>query len=240
MLLRVNSPGGSATASDTIWREVVRLRAAGKPVVVSMSDVAASGGYFIADAGRRHRRAAGHDHRVDRRDHGQAGARRTRWNGSASPPIRWPWAARANMFAPTHPFTEDEWDRINVLARRDLPDFIGKVAAGRRMTRRAGARGGPGPGLDRRRRRGERAGRRARRDGRPRPRSPAAGPGCPPTRRCGSTPAHPARPAPAAGVERVAARRGGRAGPRLRPTGMRAGARPGGWRPGRACRRTDR
>ncbi|MGH8920487.1 MAG: S49 family peptidase, partial [Actinomycetes bacterium] len=40
VLLRVNSPGGSAVASDTIWREVARTRAAGKPVVVSMSDVA--------------------------------------------------------------------------------------------------------------------------------------------------------------------------------------------------------
>ena len=48
VVLRVNSPGGSATASDVIWREVVRLRAAGKPVVVSMGDVAASGGYFIS------------------------------------------------------------------------------------------------------------------------------------------------------------------------------------------------
>src|ERR1700691_3654397 len=48
VVLRVNSPGGSYTASDVIWREVVRVRAAGKPVVVSMGDVAASGGYFIA------------------------------------------------------------------------------------------------------------------------------------------------------------------------------------------------
>src|SRR6266700_83735 len=50
VLLRVNSPGGSAVASDTIWREVVRTRAAGKPVVVSMGDVAASGGYYISMA----------------------------------------------------------------------------------------------------------------------------------------------------------------------------------------------
>ena len=48
VVLRVNSPGGSYTASDVIWREVVKLRAAGKPVVVSMGDVAASGGYFIS------------------------------------------------------------------------------------------------------------------------------------------------------------------------------------------------
>ena len=43
VVLRVNSPGGSSTASDSIWREVVRARAGGKPVVVSMGDVAASG-----------------------------------------------------------------------------------------------------------------------------------------------------------------------------------------------------
>src|ERR1035438_5525451 len=46
----VRGPGGSYVASDSIWREVVRTRAAGKPVVVSMSDVAASGGYYISMA----------------------------------------------------------------------------------------------------------------------------------------------------------------------------------------------
>ena len=51
VVLRVNSPGGSATASDVIRNEVRDLRAAGKPVVVSMGAVAASGGYWIsADA----------------------------------------------------------------------------------------------------------------------------------------------------------------------------------------------
>ncbi len=48
VVLRVDSPGGSYVASDAIWRDVVRLREAGKPVVVSMGDVAASGGYFVA------------------------------------------------------------------------------------------------------------------------------------------------------------------------------------------------
>ncbi|KAG2502113.1 hypothetical protein HYH03_000605 [Edaphochlamys debaryana] len=48
VVLRINSPGGSALASDSIHHEVTRLRAAGKPVVVSMGDVAASGGYYIA------------------------------------------------------------------------------------------------------------------------------------------------------------------------------------------------
>jgi protease IV len=48
IVFRIDSPGGSYVASDTIWREVSRAREAGKPVVVSMSDVAASGGYFVA------------------------------------------------------------------------------------------------------------------------------------------------------------------------------------------------
>ncbi|MEZ0471706.1 signal peptide peptidase SppA [Luteimonas salinilitoris] len=48
VVLRVNSPGGSAYASEQINREVEALKAAGKPVVVSMGHVAASGGYWIS------------------------------------------------------------------------------------------------------------------------------------------------------------------------------------------------
>ena len=48
ILLRVDSPGGSYVASDTIWREIVRAKERGNPVIVSMGDTAASGGYFIA------------------------------------------------------------------------------------------------------------------------------------------------------------------------------------------------
>lgn len=47
IVLRINSPGGSAMASDVIWREVVLAKKA-KPVIVSMGSVAASGGYYIA------------------------------------------------------------------------------------------------------------------------------------------------------------------------------------------------
>lgn len=48
ILFRINSPGGSYVASDIVWREVRRAKEAGKPVIVSMGDVAASGGYFVA------------------------------------------------------------------------------------------------------------------------------------------------------------------------------------------------
>jgi len=47
IVLRVNSPGGSLTASDQIWREIMLTKGV-KPIIASMSDVAASGGYFIS------------------------------------------------------------------------------------------------------------------------------------------------------------------------------------------------
>jgi protease-4 len=48
IVLRVNSPGGSALASENIWRELSLARQAGKKIVVSMGDYAASGGYYIS------------------------------------------------------------------------------------------------------------------------------------------------------------------------------------------------
>ena len=132
VLLRVNSPGGSAVASDVIWREVVRTRAAGKPVVVSMSDVAASGGYYISMAA---------DVIV-----AQPGTLTGSIGVIAGKPVfeealgragittdSVAEGARATMFAPTHPFTEDEWERINAWLDAIYRDFTEKAAAGRRM-----------------------------------------------------------------------------------------------------------
>jgi protease-4 len=51
IVLRVDSPGGSSTASDVIWRELTISRENRRPVIVSMSDLAASGGYYIALGG---------------------------------------------------------------------------------------------------------------------------------------------------------------------------------------------
>lgn len=48
VVLRVNSPGGSAYGSEQVWAAIEAIKAAGKPVVVSMGDVAASGGYYIS------------------------------------------------------------------------------------------------------------------------------------------------------------------------------------------------
>ncbi len=51
IVVRINSPGGSALASDVIWREMMKVDES-IPVIVSMGDVAASGGYYMASAGR--------------------------------------------------------------------------------------------------------------------------------------------------------------------------------------------
>jgi protease-4 len=48
IVLRIDSPGGSALASELIWRAIGRARAMGTPVIASFSDVAASGGYYVA------------------------------------------------------------------------------------------------------------------------------------------------------------------------------------------------
>ena len=61
IVLRVDSPGGSSVASDVIWRElmITRDQKPSRPLIASMSDLAASGGYYIAAAGAGDRRAAG-------------------------------------------------------------------------------------------------------------------------------------------------------------------------------------
>jgi protease IV len=132
VLLRVNSPGGSAVASDVIWREVVRTRAAGKPVVVSMGDVAASGGYYISMAADVIVAQPGTitgsigvitGKPVFEEALGRAGIT----TDSVAE------GARATMFAPTHPFTEDEWERINAWLDAIYRDFTEKAATGRRM-----------------------------------------------------------------------------------------------------------
>lgn len=53
ILLRINSPGGSPAGSEEVYNEIMRIRRSGKPVYVSMADVAASGGYYIASASDR-------------------------------------------------------------------------------------------------------------------------------------------------------------------------------------------
>jgi len=133
VVLRVDSPGGSYVASDVIWREVGQLRAAGKPVVASMGDVAGSGGYFVAMAadaivaqpgtltgsigvfsgkvvatGLLERLGVGTDAVVEGRN--------------------------ARMFSPRVGFDPDQWHRLEEWLDRVYADFVDKVARSRGMT----------------------------------------------------------------------------------------------------------
>lgn len=134
IVFRVDSPGGSYVASDTIWREVVLARRAGKPVIVSMGNVAASGGYFIA---------APADTIV-----AQPGTLTGSIGVVSGKPVVGglldrlgvgvgvaEQGAHASMNTPTRDFTEAEWERLNLFLDRIYDDFTGKVAEGRDLSR---------------------------------------------------------------------------------------------------------
>ncbi len=130
IVLRVSSPGGSYVASDTIWREVIQARAAGKPVVVSMGDVAASGGYFIAMAAdaivAQPGTITGSIGVISAKPVlGQALERAGVTTDAVTE------GAHADMFTPSRPFSDDEWAKINSWLDHIYADFTGKVAAGR-------------------------------------------------------------------------------------------------------------
>jgi len=133
IVLRVNSPGGSYVASDTIWREVVRARASGFPVVVSMGDVAASGGYYISMAADEIVAQPGTvtgsiGVLTGKPVLGEALGRA----GVSSDLIS--HGAHAAMFSQLRPFSTDEWALVNDWLDHIYADFTGKVATGRGMT----------------------------------------------------------------------------------------------------------
>jgi protease IV len=133
IVLRVNSPGGSYVASDTIWREVVRARAAGKPVVVSMGDVAASGGYFISMAADVIVAQPGTVTGSIGVLSGKAvlGEALGRAGVTSDSIVQ---GAHSAMFSQLRPFTPDEWTLVNDWLDHIYADFTGKVADGRGMT----------------------------------------------------------------------------------------------------------
>ncbi|MEU6035798.1 signal peptide peptidase SppA [Actinomadura sp. NPDC047616] len=134
IVFRVNSPGGSAVASDAIWREVVLARKAGKPVIVSMGNVAASGGYYVAMAADTIVAQPGTitgsigvvvgkavvNGLLDRLGVGM---------GSVAD------GDHARMFSATKDFSDSEWERVNASLDRIYEDFTAKAAEGRGLSR---------------------------------------------------------------------------------------------------------
>lgn len=137
ILFRVDSPGGSYVASDAIWRMTVKAREAGKPVVVSMGNVAASGGYFVSMASDRIIAQPG----TVTGSIGVVGGKfltRDFWEENFG--ITWDTvqtSANAGMYVGLHDYTEGGWARYQAWLDRVYDDFTGKVARGRGMSREA-------------------------------------------------------------------------------------------------------
>ncbi|WP_159943033.1 MULTISPECIES: signal peptide peptidase SppA [unclassified Nocardiopsis] len=134
VVFRVDSRGGSPTASDAIRRESELTRQAGVPVISAMGDIAGSGGYYVT---------LGSDAVVAQpgtltgsigvlTGKPVLGALLERY-GVTSDSVR--TGEHAGMFDTERPFTESEWERVNALLDEIYEDFTGKVARARDMTR---------------------------------------------------------------------------------------------------------
>jgi protease-4 len=132
ILFRVDSPGGSYVASDAIWRETVLARKAGKPVIVSMGDVAGSGGYFVAMAADK---IVAQPATIT----GSIGV----LGGKMVTTGFWKMlgitfdqvhdGANATYWTGTEDYTPAEWARFEAWLDRVYADFTGKVADGRHI-----------------------------------------------------------------------------------------------------------
>jgi protease IV len=132
ILFRVDSPGGSYVASDTIWREVVRARQAGKPVIVSMGNLAGSGGYFVAMAADKIVAEPG----TITASIGVLGGKMLTSGLWDRVGLSWDeihQGENATMFTGTHDYTPAEWSRFQAWLDRVYVDFTSKVADGRKL-----------------------------------------------------------------------------------------------------------
>ncbi len=132
IVLRVNSPGGSALASDEIWREVT-LAAETKPVVASMGALAASGGYYISCGATR---IVAEPNTIT----GSIGVigvlfniRECLNNKLGITSDQYKTGRYADLGMPTHPLTDGEKAIIGHIIDDIYKDFTGKVARGRRL-----------------------------------------------------------------------------------------------------------
>lgn len=133
VVFRVDSPGGSAVASDTIWREVV-LTKKEKPFIVSMSDVAGSGGYWVSMAAQK---IVAQPQTLT----GSIGVLAGKFNltklyeklGVTSEKLI--YGKRADIFSSFRGFTSEERDMLKKEILWIYDQFLTKVAEGRKMTK---------------------------------------------------------------------------------------------------------
>ncbi len=133
IVFRVDSPGGSSVGSDVIWREVV-LAKKEKPVVVSMSDVAGSGGYWIAMAATK---IVAQPQTLT----GSIGVLAGKFSfagllgklGVTAEKVT--FGEKADIFSPFRPFTPEERKVLKEEILWTYDRFLAKVAEGRNMTK---------------------------------------------------------------------------------------------------------
>lgn len=132
ILFRVDSPGGSYVASDAIWREVMRARKAGKPVIVSMGDLAGSGGYFVAmDADKIVAQPGTITASI-----GVLGGKFLSSGFWKKIGLSWDQVhqgANAAIWTSTSDYSPQEWARFEAWLDRVYADFTTKVADGRHL-----------------------------------------------------------------------------------------------------------
>ena len=133
ILFRVDSPGGSYVASDTIRRAVLRTKQAGKPVVVSMGDVAASGGYFVSVAADR---IVAQPSTLTGSIGVFAGKAVTTdfWNKLGVSWDEMHTSDHSTLWSSTQSYTSAEWDILQKWLDHIYEDFITKVSEGRGLS----------------------------------------------------------------------------------------------------------
>jgi protease-4 len=133
VVLRIDSPGGSPVASETILRAVDKVREKGKPVIVSMASTAASGGYWVA----------AHADRIFATPTTITGSIGV-VGGKFSARDVWPklgvnwegvrWGENSGLWSINTPFTASEAERVNAMLDQVYTAFLQRVAEGRNMT----------------------------------------------------------------------------------------------------------
>lgn len=130
IVFRIDSPGGSAVASDTIWRETRRAIEAGKPVIATMGNIAGSGGYFVAAGCTKIVAQPG----TLTGSIGVVAGKLVTREAWARAGVTFDDVARgenARFMSSDRPFNERENERFQALLDAIYEDFVGKVAEGR-------------------------------------------------------------------------------------------------------------
>lgn len=133
IVFRVDSPGGSYVASDVIWREVRRARDEGVPVIVSMGNVAASGGYFVAAPATAIVAQPG----TITGSIGIVAGKMVLTGLWDKVGVAWDGVkagANADMWTANEDFSPAAWASLQSMLDRAYEDFTGKVAEGRGLS----------------------------------------------------------------------------------------------------------